>query len=455
MRKPKKEIQLTSYDELLGINEAEQNTLNQIVEVPLNELHPFRNHPFHVNDDEKMAETVESIKNYGILNPALVRPRAEGGYELIAGHRRKRGCELAGKSKMPVLIRNYTDDEAVIVMVDSNIQRESLLPSEKAYAYKMKMDAVKHQGIKDENAASVDSADLVGQAAGDSGRTVQRYIRFLVLVCYSLTLTAKRADENLLMISKIDMTDGSSEVKGAKLYILNENQEVMESWTSGDQPHYVEKLPIGTYTLLEETAPKGYIVANKVTFEVKDTGDVQGAKMEDEQAMGKVILNKTDKDTKKPMKGVEFALCDSKGKVLETLVTDSAGHSESKNYPIATFKNGQYKKAITYILKETKTLDGYQLDETEHKIQFEYVNDRTPVIEYTLDLTNEKAPEKDTPETSENQEGSTPVSHSSDATSVSSSPKTGDNTNIAIFVLALAVSAGCLGTVVTVKRKRK
>ena len=131
MRKPKKEIQLTSYDELLGINEAEQNTLNQIVEVPLNELHPFRNHPFHVNDDEKMAETVESIKNYGILNPALVRPRAEGGYELIAGHRRKRGCELAGKSKMPVLIRNYTDDEAVIVMVDSNIQRESLLPSEK------------------------------------------------------------------------------------------------------------------------------------------------------------------------------------------------------------------------------------------------------------------------------------------------------------------------------------
>ena len=150
--------------------------------MPLNELYPFKNHPFHVNDDEKMAETVESIKNYGILNPALVRPRAEGGYELIAGHRRKRGCELAGKSKMPVLIRNYTDDEAVIVMVDSNIQRENLLPSEKAYAYKMKMDAVKHQGIKDENAVSVDSADLVGQAAGDSGRTVQRYIRLTCLI---------------------------------------------------------------------------------------------------------------------------------------------------------------------------------------------------------------------------------------------------------------------------------
>lgn len=151
MRKPKKEIQLTSYDELLGINEAEQNTLNQIVEVPLNELHPFRNHPFHVNDDEKMAETVESIKNYGILNPALVRPRAEGGYELIAGHRRKRGCELAGKSKMPVLIRNYTDDEAVIVMVDSNIQRENLLPK---VLYGLMLDrmalSIRHQWFDEE-----------------------------------------------------------------------------------------------------------------------------------------------------------------------------------------------------------------------------------------------------------------------------------------------------------------
>lgn len=287
------------------------------------------------------------------------------------------------------------------------------------------------------------------------GYATAESITFVVENTADIQKVEMQDDTTKILISKVDMTDGSSEVKGAKLYILNENQEVMESWTSGDQPHYVEKLPIGTYTLLEETAPKGYIVANKVTFEIKDTGDIQGAKMEDEQAMGKVILNKTDKDTKKPMKGVEFALCDSKGKVLETLVTDSAGHAESKNYPIATFKNGQYKKAITYILKETKTLDGYQLDETEHKIQFEYVNDRTPVIEYTLDLTNKKAPEKDTPETSENQGVSTPGSHGSDATSVSNSPKTGDNTNIAIFVLALAVSAGCLGTVVAVKRKRK
>lgn len=133
MRRPKKEIQLTSYDELLGLEESPEKSMNQVVEIELEKLHPFKNHPFHVSDDEKMAETVESIKNYGVLNPALVRPRSEGGYELISGHRRKRGCELCGKTTMPVLVRNYTDDEAVIIMVDSNIQRENILSSEKAH----------------------------------------------------------------------------------------------------------------------------------------------------------------------------------------------------------------------------------------------------------------------------------------------------------------------------------
>lgn len=119
MRKPKKEIQFTSYNELLGIDESANPGTDQIVEIPLSELYPFKDHPFQVRDDEKMEETVESIRNYGVLNPALVRPRAEGGYELVAGHRRKRGCELAGKATMPVLIRDYTDDEAVVIMVDS------------------------------------------------------------------------------------------------------------------------------------------------------------------------------------------------------------------------------------------------------------------------------------------------------------------------------------------------
>lgn len=134
--------------------------------------------PFRYWMMKKMAETVESIKIYGVLNPGLVRPRPEGGYELLSGHRRRRACELAGKKTMPVLIRDYTDDEATIVMVDSNIQRENLKYSEKAWAYRMKMDAVRHQGVK---AGEGESVDAVGEKAGDSGRTVQRYIRLTYL----------------------------------------------------------------------------------------------------------------------------------------------------------------------------------------------------------------------------------------------------------------------------------
>lgn len=180
MRKQSKEIQLTSYDDLLGIDNGVGDSTDKIVDVSLTQLHPFKNHPFHVKDDEKMKETVESIREYGVLNPALVRPRTDGGYELIAGHRRKRGSELAGKSTMSVIVRNYTDDEAVIIMVDSNIQRENILSSEKAYAYKMKLDALKHQGSK--STQGVDTADVVGKEAGDSGRTVQRYIRLTELL---------------------------------------------------------------------------------------------------------------------------------------------------------------------------------------------------------------------------------------------------------------------------------
>ena len=178
MRKGQKDIQLPSYNELLGIDDFVNHEADQIVEVPLSELHPFKDHPFQVRDDEKMEETVESIRNYGVLNPGLVRPRAEGGYEIVAGHRRKRGCELAGKPTMPVLVRDYTDDEAVVIMVDSNIQRENILPSEKAFAYRMKLEAMKHQGAK----GNGDTADLVGKEAGDSGRKVQRYIRLTELL---------------------------------------------------------------------------------------------------------------------------------------------------------------------------------------------------------------------------------------------------------------------------------
>ncbi len=158
-------IQLNTFDDLVG------GEGTAITEVPLSELHTFRDHPFQVLDDEKMDETVESIKQYGVLMPGIVRPRDDGGYEIIAGHRRKRACELAGLETMPVVIKDMTDDEAVVAMVDSNIQREDILPSEKAHAYRMKFDVMKHQG-----SAGGNTLEEIGEAAGECGRTVQRYI---------------------------------------------------------------------------------------------------------------------------------------------------------------------------------------------------------------------------------------------------------------------------------------
>lgn len=192
MRRPQKDIQLTTYDDLLGISEAMDIGTNKVIEVPLTELYPFKGHPFRILDDEKMVETVESIRNYGVLNPALVRPRDGGGYELVSGHRRKRGCELAGRKTMPVIVQDYSDDEAVVIMVDSNIQRENILPSEKANAYKMKMEALKHQGIKSGSGNDAETADMVGKEAGDSGRKVQRYIRLTELLPELLEMVDSR-----------------------------------------------------------------------------------------------------------------------------------------------------------------------------------------------------------------------------------------------------------------------
>ena len=162
-------VRLNSFDDLFG--GAENTSGEQIIHAKLADLHTFKGHPFRVLDDEKMEETTESIGKYGVLVPGIVRPREGGGYEIIAGHRRKRGSEKAGLDTMPVIVRNYTDDEATIIMVDSNIQREDILPSEKAKAYAMKYEAMKHQGSKGGS-----TLDEVGEAAGESGKTVQRYV---------------------------------------------------------------------------------------------------------------------------------------------------------------------------------------------------------------------------------------------------------------------------------------
>lgn len=248
-------------------------------------------------------------------------------------------------------------------------------------------------------------------------------------------------DVTKVQISKTDIT-GDQEIPGAKLTILDENDQVMESWTSTEEPHYVEKLPIGRYTLREEQAPKGFILTADVSFEVKDTGEIQTVVMKDDTSKGKVILNKTDKETGEPLKGVEFELRDSKGKVLETLKTDAAGHAESSLYEIADYKDGKFAGEKKYYLVETKTLDGYTLDETEHEVVFAYKDDSTPIVEVTFDLTNDKP---EVPQTTEGTPG----------TPSAGNPKTGDETNLWLPVVLLAVSVSGIAGLLVARRKRK
>ena len=185
MKSPAKEIKMTSYDDLFNLDAQNvEESVDKIVYLPLSELHTPKNHPFKVNDDAAMQEMTESVKQSGVLSPGIARPLENGGYELLAGNRRKRASELAGLDQMPIIIKNLTDDEAIILMVDSNLQREELLPSEKAFAYKLKLDAMKRQGVKITSRPMVgrlETADIIGEETGESGRQVQRYIRLTEL----------------------------------------------------------------------------------------------------------------------------------------------------------------------------------------------------------------------------------------------------------------------------------
>lgn len=191
MPKRNANISLSSYDDIFQTDKSrEEAQQERVQEIPLSELYPFKGHPFKVTDDESMQKTAESIAQFGVMTPAIARPRPEGGYELIAGHRRHRASELAGKETMPVIVRNMDDDAATILMVDSNLQRETLLPSERAFAYKMKLEAIKHQGIRaDITSGQIGqkmrgtlSRDIVAEEAGDSSRNVQRFIRLTELI---------------------------------------------------------------------------------------------------------------------------------------------------------------------------------------------------------------------------------------------------------------------------------
>ena len=199
MKSSAKNIKLTSVDDLFSTEEsrADENR-EKVVEIPLTELFPFKDHPFKVIDNEEMVETAESVKKYGILVPAIARPRDEGGYELIAGHRRKRACELAELETMPVIVRNIDDDEAIIIMVDSNLQRESILPSERAFAFKMKLEAIKRQGARTDLTSSqlgtkLPRADeIIAEQVGSSRNQIQRYIRLTHLIPEILSMVDEK-----------------------------------------------------------------------------------------------------------------------------------------------------------------------------------------------------------------------------------------------------------------------
>lgn len=199
MKSSAKNIVLKSVDDIFQTEENRADAQRERVqEIPLDQLKPFKNHPFKVRDDQRMLDTVDSIREYGVLVPAIARPDPEGGYELISGHRRKRGCEMAGLQTMPVIIRDLDDDAAVLVMVDSNIQREELLPSERAFAYKMKLEALKHQGARTDRTSgqvvqkSKLSVEIVAEQAGENYKQVQRYIRLTELISELLDMVDER-----------------------------------------------------------------------------------------------------------------------------------------------------------------------------------------------------------------------------------------------------------------------
>lgn len=188
MQKRGGNVSLNKYDDIFSTEQSRaEDRLEKVREIPLAELHPFKNHPFKVLDDESMQRTVESIARFGVLSPAIARPSPDGGYELVAGHRRHHACELVGMETMPVIVRELDDDAATILMVDSNLQREIILPSERAFAYKMKLEAMRHQGERTDLTSrqvvgKLEAADMLGKDTGESGRQIQRFIRLTELI---------------------------------------------------------------------------------------------------------------------------------------------------------------------------------------------------------------------------------------------------------------------------------
>ena len=282
MKSSAKNIVLKSVDDIFQTEENRADAQRERVqEIPLDQLKPFKNHPFKVRDDQRMLDTVDSIREYGVLVPAIARPDPEGGYELISGHRRKRGCEMAGLQTMPVIIRNLDDDAAVLVMVDSNIQREELLPSERAFAYKMKLEALKHQGARmDLTSCQVGTKlradEKLAESVNESARTVQRFIRLTELISELLDMVDERKlafnpavevsylkrDEQRMLLEAMDAeqtTPSLSQAQRLKKFSQEGRltEEVMSAIMSEEKKSDMDKVTLRSDTL-RRYFPKSY-----------------------------------------------------------------------------------------------------------------------------------------------------------------------------------------------------
>ena len=282
MKSSAKNIVLKSVDDIFQTEENRADAQRERVqEIPLDQLKPFKNHPFKVRDDQRMLDTVDSIREYGVLVPAIARPDPEGGYELISGHRRKRGCEMAGLQTMPVIIRDLDDDAAVLVMVDSNIQREELLPSERAFAYKMKLEALKHQGARmDLTSCQVGTKlradEKLAESVNESARTVQRFIRLTELISELLDMVDERKlafnpavevsylkrDEQRMLLEAMDAkqtTPSLSEAQRLKKFSQEGRltEEAMSAIMSEEKKSDMDKVTLRSDTL-RRYFPKSY-----------------------------------------------------------------------------------------------------------------------------------------------------------------------------------------------------
>ena len=286
MKSSAKKIELASVDDLFSTEESRQDEqLEKIQEIPLSELHPFKDHPFKVKDDDAMIETADSIKKYGVLVPAIARPLPDGGYELVAGHRRHRASELAEKETMPVIVRDLDDDAATIIMVDSNLQRENLLPSERAFAYKMKLEAIKHQGARTDLTSvqveqKLSARDQVAKEAGErSGIQVMRYVRLTELIPELLDMVDEKKiafnpayelsflkpDEQQMLVETMDYeqaTPSLSQAQRMKKFSQEGklSEDVMLAIMSEEKKGDLDKVTLSSDTL-RKYFPKSYTPA--------------------------------------------------------------------------------------------------------------------------------------------------------------------------------------------------